>query len=104
MHAVCHPVLENKKKGKPVLYNFVEQPTLSQESVHATLNKHNIIQIHNSIFMVNLSLQKKYLSNWTINNQYYNSFSNYNQYFKAYLRIINVPNTYIYISLKNMPK
>lgn len=36
------PLLENKKK--PVLYTFEKQPTLSQESVHATLNKHNIIQ------------------------------------------------------------
>lgn len=42
MHAVYHPVLENKKKA--VLHGFVKKPMLSQESVHATLNKHNIIQ------------------------------------------------------------
>ena len=57
MHALYHPVLENLKK--PVLYNFEKQPTLSQGHVHATLNKHNIIQNHNSFFIVNSSLQKK---------------------------------------------
>ena len=58
MHAVYHPVLENLK-SKPVLYSFVKQPTLSQGNVHATLNKYNIIQSHNFVFMVNSSLQKK---------------------------------------------
>lgn len=42
MHAVYHPMLENEKK--PGLYTLVKQPTLSQESLHATLSKHNIIQ------------------------------------------------------------
>lgn len=52
------------------IYSFVKETTLSQERIHATLNTHNIIQDHNSIFMANSSFQWKYLPrNRTMNDQ-----------------------------------